>query len=178
MSNSLKKSIKIFASILLLLGGNLLFAQSDKQQQLEQQRRDLLNQIAQINKLRQSNKKQEINILNQVEDLDQKIKVREDLIRVTNRQANLLTREINTNINKISTLRDELQQLKEDYAQMIRKSYKSKSSQSRIMFLLSSENFLQAYKRVKYMKQYSNYRHKQGEQIKEQLYYKRPIKNW
>ncbi|WP_416445535.1 murein hydrolase activator EnvC family protein [Leeuwenhoekiella sp. A16] len=167
MSNSLKKSIKIFASILLLLGGNLLFAQSDKQQQLEQQRRDLLNQIAQINKLRQSNKKQEINILNQVEDLDQKIKVRENLIRVTNRQANLLTREINTNINKISTLRDELQQLKEDYAQMIRKSYKSKSSQSRIMFLLSSENFLQAYKRVKYMKQYSNYRHKQGEQIKD-----------
>ncbi len=153
--------------LFLILGTLSAFAQSDKQRELEQKRKDLLNQIAQINTLRLSNKKQEISVLNQVEDLDQKIKVREDLIRVTNRQANLLTREINENINKISALRDELAQLKEDYAQMVRKSYKSKSSQSRIMFLLSSENFLQAYKRVQYMKQYSNYRKKQGDQIQE-----------
>ncbi|MEH6406996.1 MAG: peptidoglycan DD-metalloendopeptidase family protein [Leeuwenhoekiella sp.] len=158
---------KIILCFFLFLGTVNAFAQTDKQQQLEQQRKNLLEQIAQINKLRQSNKKQEINILNQVEDLDQKIKVRQDLIRVTNRQANLLTQEINTNINKITTLRDELKELKDDYAQMIRKSYKSKSSQSRIMFLLSSQNFLQAYKRVQYMKQYSNYRHKQGEQIQD-----------
>jgi hypothetical protein len=37
--------------------------------------------------------------------------------------------------------------LKEDYAKMIVKSYKSRSEQSRAMFILSSENFLQAYKR-------------------------------
>src|SRR6056297_1118129 len=49
---------------------------------------------------------------------------------------------------------------------MIEKSYKSKSSQSRIMFLLSSENFLQAYKRLQYMKQYTNYRKQQGDEIK------------
>jgi septal ring factor EnvC (AmiA/AmiB activator) len=48
---------------------------------------------------------------------------------------------------------------------MIVKSYKSKSQQSRIMFLLSSENFLQAYKRVQYMKQYTRFRKKQGEDI-------------
>jgi hypothetical protein len=40
----------------------------------------------------------------------------------------------------------ELEILKEDYAKMIVKSYKSRSSESRAMFLLSSENFLQAYK--------------------------------
>jgi len=48
---------------------------------------------------------------------------------------------------------------------MIEKSYKSKSTQSRIMFLLSSENFLQAYKRLQYMKQYTNYRKQQGDEI-------------
>ena len=57
--------------------------------------------------------------------------------------------------------------MKEDYAEMIVKSYKSRSTQSRAMFLLSSENFLQAYKRLQYMKQYSSYRKMQGEEIKE-----------
>ena len=48
---------------------------------------------------------------------------------------------------------------------MIQKSYKSKSSQNRLMFLFSSEEFLQAYKRVQYMKQYANFRKKQAEEI-------------
>lgn len=145
----------------------ILSAQTEKQKQLERERQELLHQISQINELRQTNKRKEINVLNQVEDLAQKIKAREDLIRVTNRQANLLTGEINKNLKKISALRDELEQLKNEYAELIRKSYKSKSSQSRIMFLLSSESFTQAYKRVQYLKQYNNYRRKQGELIQE-----------
>ena len=48
---------------------------------------------------------------------------------------------------------------------MILKSYKSKSQQSRMMFLLSSQNFHQAYKRFEYMKQYTSFRKKQGEEI-------------
>ncbi|RXG32922.1 murein hydrolase activator EnvC family protein [Leeuwenhoekiella marinoflava] len=154
--------------IFLFLGGSAnLWSQNDKQADLERQRRALMGQIEQLSKLRQSNKKKEQNVLNQVEDLDSKIKTRENLIKVTNSQANLLTQKINQNINRISALRDELAKLKDDYAAMVQKSYKSKSSQSRIMFLLSSESFLQAYKRVQYMKQYSNYRKKQGDQIKE-----------
>jgi hypothetical protein len=34
---------------------------------------------------------------------------------------------------------------------MIVKSYKSRSEQSRAMFILSAENFLQAYKRAQYL---------------------------
>ncbi len=50
---------------------------------------------------------------------------------------------------------------------MILKSYQSKSGQSRMMFLFSSENFLQAYKRFQYLKQYASFRKKQGELISE-----------
>jgi len=141
------------------------FSQENKREELEQRRLDLQQEIKRINSLRTSNLKKEKSILTEVEDLDQQIRSTEKLIRVTNQQANLLTREINTNQNRIGTLRKELEQLKEDYSKMIRKSYKSKSQQSRIMFLLSSENFLQAYKRLQYMKQYANYRHQQGEEI-------------
>ncbi len=142
------------------------FSQVDKQKELEEKRQAILAEIKQINSLLFKTKKEEKSVLSQVEDLNQRISASENLIRVTNQQANLLTRNINENINKISTLRDELKVMKADYAQMIQKSYKSKNQQSRVMFLLSSENFLQAYKRVQYMKQYAAFRKKQGEGIR------------
>lgn len=151
--------------IFLLLSAGNLSAQTTRES-LEKKRVELRNEIRRINELRSSNKQKERSVLSQVEDLDQQIRSTENLIKVTNQQANLLTNQINANTNKISRLREELEQLKEDYARMIEKSYKSKSSQSRIMFLLSSENFLQAYKRLQYMKQYTNYRKQQGDEIK------------
>jgi len=144
-----------------------LNAQVNKQKELEEKRILLLNEIKQINSLLFKTKKEGKSILTQVEDLNSRISARENLVRVTNQQANLLTREINDNLIKIDQLRNELKELKEDYAKMISKSYKSKSQQNRIMFLLSSENFLQAYKRLQYMKQYTKHRKKQGESIKE-----------
>ena len=53
---------------------------------------------------------------------------------------------------------------------MIVQSYKSRSEESRAMFLLSSESFLQAYKRAQYMKQYTNYRRMQGKEIQSKTY--------
>lgn len=142
-----------------------LSAQSDKQKQLEQRRQAILQEIKQINSLLFQTKKEEKSVLSQVEDINHRISATENLIRITNQQANLLTRNINNNMNRISSLREELEIMKADYAEMVRKSYKSKNQQSRIMFLLSSESFLQAYKRVQYMKQYAAFRKKQGVEI-------------
>jgi len=144
------------------------FSQSKERKELEKRRLDLKEEIQEINSLLIDNKKKKQSVLVQVEDLDKRINATQNLIKVTNQQANLLTREINENLNKITKLRKDLEALKEDYAKMIRKSYKSKSNQSRIMFLFSSENFLQAYKRLQYMKQYANYRKQQGDEIKTQ----------
>jgi len=151
----------------LLMGSVTVDAQSKKQEELEAKRQQIIEEIKQINSLLFKTRGEKKSVLNQVEDLDQRIRATENLIRVTNQQANLLSREINENLRKIETLRDELKTLKEDYAAMIRKSYRSKSQQSRVMFLLSSDDFLQAYKRLEYMKQYAKHRKQQGERIKE-----------
>ena len=103
--------------------------------------------------------------MDQVEALDQKINISQELIRVTNQQANLLSRQINTNIRKISQLKTDLESLKKDYAQIIQKSYQDKNQQNRLLFLLSSDGFWQAYKRMQYLQQYANYRKQQGEDI-------------
>lgn len=144
-----------------------VFGQSEKREELEQRRLELQQEIKRINSFRTENLKKEKSVLEEVNDLQQQIRATEKLLRVTNQQANLLTREINANQEKIGELRRELERLKTDYEKMIRKSYRSKSQQSRIMFLLSAESFLQAYKRLQYMKQYANYRKQQGEEIQE-----------
>jgi len=162
-----KKLLTYTLFVTLAFAGNSLFAQGDKQAELEQKRKAIEEEIRQINTLIFSTRKKEKTVLEEVEDISQRIRVRENLIKATNEQANFLTREINNNQRKIDDLRNELEQLKEDYAAMIEKSYKSKSEQSRVMFLLSSENFLQAYKRAQYLKQYTKFRKEQGLQIQE-----------
>ena len=164
--NITKLTYKIVFILGFLLSTGLGFSQSDKQKQLESRRQELRREIQKINELRSENKSKAKSELSLIEDFNYKISVLSNLIKVTNQQANLLTREISSNQNKISSLRDELKQLKEDYAAMIVKSYKSKNQQSRIMFLLSSNDFKQAYKRLQYIKQYSDHQKKQGEIIK------------
>ena len=163
----MKKRLYILVFSVLWLSNFSAIAQpGNKQQQLEQQRERILNDIKKINTLLFKTRGVKKTVLTEVEDINQRIKAQQNLIRVTNQQANLLTRKINENLTQISLLRNELQKLKEEYAAMVQKSYKSKSQQSRVLFLLSSEDFLQAYKRVQYMKQYANHRKKQGESIK------------
>ncbi|WP_203256687.1 murein hydrolase activator EnvC family protein [Hyunsoonleella ulvae] len=152
--------------LLVFVGSTQVFAQSPKQKQLETRRQELRREIQNINALRAENRSKEKSQLSLIEDFNYKISVLKNLIKVTNQQANLLTREINNNLKQIDNLRDELKLLKEDYAAMIVKSYKSRNQQSRIMFLLSSNDFKQAYKRLQYMKQYTSHQKEQGETIK------------
>jgi len=158
-----------FFLLLFWIGLGTGFAQqsSKQQKQLEAQRLQLKNEIKQINSLLFSNNKTRKNALSEVEDLQVKLNVRSELIKVTNQQANLLTRRIGLNERTIADQRKELESLKAEYAKMIQKSYASKSLQNRLMFLFSSENFLQAYKRIQYLKQYARYRRKQGIAIAE-----------
>ena len=138
------------------------WGQDSRQEKLKQQRKQLQQEIKQINTLLFTNTKKKKSALNEVEDLAVKINLRERLIRVTNEEANRLTQQINVNQRTIDRQRKALETLKADYADMIRYSYASKSGQSRLMFLFSSESFLQAYKRFQYLKQYAAFRKKQG----------------
>jgi len=161
-----KHSYIVYFLLVMFVGiCNIAIAQTNEQKALESKREQLQKEISEINRLLFAEKKEKGNVLEQMEAMDQKINVRQQLIRVTNQQSNLLNRQINTNVRNIGKLRNDLAFLKEEYGNMIQKSYQNKSRQSRLMFLLSSENFLQAFKRFQYMKQYTQYRKEQGEQI-------------
>nr|WP_291099295.1 MULTISPECIES: peptidoglycan DD-metalloendopeptidase family protein [unclassified Flavobacterium] len=145
---------------------SLLWSQSTQQEKLEARKAQIQQEIRDNEALLQSVKKKEKSAVNVFMIQTNKIKLKEKLINTTEKQTKLLSNDMYVNQIQINKLKKELAVLKEDYARMIVKSYKSRSEQSRAMFILSSKNFLQAYKRVQYMKQYTNYRKLQGEEIK------------
>lgn len=154
--------IIIFCLAFSLLG----WSQSDSQRKkLEARKEQLLKEISLNEKLLKDQRTKERSIVTQIEQQKIKIDLRQKLIETTENQSAELGKEIRDSQKEVDQLAKEVQVLKEDYARMIVKSYKSKSEQSRMMFVLSSKDFLQAYKRIQYMKQYAAFQKSQGEEI-------------
>ena len=154
--------------IVLAFASQECYSQSKRQIELEEKRVELQKQIKEITRMLFEVKKEKKSVVNAVENLNYKISVRKNLIRITNQQANLLTLEINDNQNHISNKRDKIRLLKDEYAKMILKSYKNRSVDNKLMFVLSSSNFQQAYRRLQYIKQYADYQKLQAEIIKQE----------
>lgn len=159
-------------SIILLLFSVNTFAQQDyeaQQRKLEERKAEILKEIKEFQTLLNTNKKQERNILAELNEQNKKIKLQNELINNSQKQIRTLSNDIYVNTLAANKLRRELAVLKDDYAKTIVKSYKARSEQNRIMFILSSNNFLQAYKRMQYIKQYAKYRKSQGDEIREKF---------
>lgn len=137
------------------------------QEKLEKRKAQILKEIQEKEAQLQEYRSQEKSVKSQLELQREKIQLKQKLISTTEKQTKVLNNDIYINQVNINRLKKELEILKEDYAEMILKSYKARSERSRVMFLLSSQNFLQAYKRAQYMKQYASYRRAQGQEIVE-----------
>jgi len=158
--------INLIASIILSLN-----AQNQKIKELENKRMQLKKEIQQINSLLIDNNKITKTAYGDLENISIKINRNQDLIRITNQQINLLTNQIIKNEDQVVELNIIVEKAKDDYSKMVFNSYKSRLKESKLMFLLSSENFLQALKRTQYMNQYSvnrrNYANSISSNIKE-----------
>lgn len=157
---------KFILSLVFIFLTSFSWSQSSQQEQLEERKAQIQKEIRENEQLLQTVKKKEKSVVKVLAIQTNKIKLKEKLINTTEKQTKLLGNDMYINQIHINKLRKELAILKEDYARMIVKSYKSRSEQSRAMFILSSNSFLQAYKRAQYMKQYTSYRKIQGQEIK------------
>ena len=175
-----------FLILAFLLSALLVHAQKSTQKQLEEKKADIKKELKEINALLFTNKQTKAALFSDVENLSYKIERKQELIKLTNQQINLLNQEIEDNSKFIEKLEKDLFEVKEAYKEMILKSFKSKSGKNRLMFILSSETFFQAFKRTQYIKQYSLFRKNQAKkiglisaelkEIKKELLYKRDLK--
>ena len=144
-------------------------AQSTKIKDLENKRIQLKKEIKEINGLLIDNTKQAKMAYGDLENISIKINRNRDLIKINNQQINLLTSTIVKNERKVNQLKTDVDKAKNDYSKMIYNSYKRRLRESRLMFLLSSENFLQALKRTQYMNQYSDNRRSYANKIESNI---------
>lgn len=156
---------KFLLSLVLICATTFVWAQDSQQEKLEQRKAQIQQEIRDNEKMLQSVRKKEKSAVNEYLIQANKIKLKEKLINTTAKQEKLISNDMYINQVQVNKLKKELKVLKEDYAEMILKSYKSRSEQSRAMFILSSESFLQAYKRAQYLKQYTAFRKNQGLEI-------------
>ncbi len=160
---------RLFLIIFFISFTTFGWSQSAQQRKLEQQKAQILKEMKDLRNLESQSSTKEKSVLGKIEENNAKIRLSQSLISTTSKQTRLLSDDIYANQLSINKLNRELKVLKEDYANMVVKAYKSRSEQSRIMFILSSENFLQAYKRMQYMKQYASFRKVQGEEIRSKM---------
>ena len=133
--------------------------------QLESQKAAIQKELKQINELLFKNKKQKAETFSDIEKLNLKIERKQEFIKLTNKQINLLNKDLQENQTKQDQLSIELSQVRSAYKELILQSYKARSGKNRLMFVLSSETFFQAFKRTQYIKQYAVFRKAQANKI-------------
>lgn len=100
--------------------------------------------------------------LQQINALNAQIRARQDKISVINSEMKNLDNQITENTNTVHTLKGQLSDLKKEYAGMIRFAQRNKNAYDKMMFIFAAKDFNQAYKRIKYLQQFSQYRKKQA----------------
>lgn len=122
-------------------------------------------EIKYTNRLLEEAKKSEKQTLNKYKILNKQIELRTNLITGINSEVNVLGEFIDQNAWLVSSLNNDLEELKKEYANMILFAQKNQTNYSKILFILSANSFNQAYKRLMYLRQYTEYRKKQAELI-------------
>lgn len=160
----MKKSSKYcFIFLIGCLFSVTLFGQSKTE--LEKKKKKLLSEINYTNKLLKETEKTKKNSLDQLNVLSTKINQRQALINTLSAQSMLLNKEIKKLEEEINRLEKTLQLLKDEYAKMIYYAFKNRSPYSKLMFVFAADNFNQAYKRLKYLQQYTDFRKEQVQNI-------------
>ena len=158
--------MKLFINILLIfLSYSTLMAQ-DKSD-LQKRKQKLLEEIEFSNEVLQQTQKDKNLSYNQLKTLNQKISIRSQLIRTIQNELRSIKEEIRLTKAQNESLQIELDSLKIEYAQLIKQAYNSSRYFNRLLFLFSSSDFQQAYKRATYIRQIAQYRKAQSQNIEQ-----------
>ncbi|MBP5642703.1 MAG: peptidoglycan DD-metalloendopeptidase family protein [Bacteroidales bacterium] len=123
---------------------------------------DLEKKVAQLqseiktsqNLLKQTSKNKEAT-LQEIELLQAQIKKRQDLINTYKSQLDALNKEIKSFKKDITNLQGELEKNRKEYADLLVISYRNRNNLNNLLFIFSSQDFNQAIRRLRYIKQFN-----------------------
>jgi murein hydrolase activator len=157
-----KKTYFIFCLVFLILP---LFAGAQSRTDLEKKHKKTQDDIKYTNSLLKKTQRDKKISMNQLIILNKKIVARQELITTISNETNELNKKIQSNLEVVQSLEGNLKRLTDGYAKMVVFAYKTRSSYDKIVFILAAQDFNMAYRRLKYLQQYADYRKKQMEKI-------------
>jgi septal ring factor EnvC (AmiA/AmiB activator) len=134
---------------------------------LEEQAKRLETQIKDNERLLQETTKDRTANVTQLNILNNQINQRDQLIRTINSEISVVNNDIRNLENEIAELEREIKRLKDEYARIVVATYRHQNPSEQLLFIVASESFNQAYRRIRYFQQYSAYRKKQVELIRQ-----------
>lgn len=160
-----------YLSNIVLTIGFFIFALSgfsQTQSQLSTQITQLEKEIAYTNELLNTTLKSSADSYYKIDLIAKQVSRHEKVLTSIQQEINNINRDIDSKQLEIRKKEAELSALKEDYAKMIYYANRNRNNYDKLMFIFASEDFNQAYKRLKYFEQYSQYRKNQVKLINEQ----------
>ncbi|MBN1185112.1 MAG: peptidoglycan DD-metalloendopeptidase family protein [Bacteroidales bacterium] len=158
-----RKNRYFYIVLLLFLCNQIIFSQTKKE--LEEKKNRANNEIENAKRLLDEIEQNKVNTTEKISILEKKIDAHQDIISTINLEIAEVDEKIAENRELIKSLEDDLVKLKNEYAKMVYYAYLNSKYYDKMMFVMASENFNQAYRRMKYMQQYSEYRKQQAEVI-------------
>lgn len=167
---SSKRNSRLFICLIICffaLEGNFLAQKTSRvsKKELENKKKKINEEINEINSMLNETKANKKSSIGALVNINIKLEKRQDLINVILTQIRELNKEIGANENEAAQLKRNLEKLKGEYARMIVFAQRNQDAYNTLMFIFASENFTQAYARLKYMQQYSEFRKKQALEI-------------
>lgn len=152
----------LFGMLLFPLFGN---AQSSAELQKQRERLDReIRQLSESLKLTSSDKTLS---LRQINALNAQLKLREQKINTITSEIRIITNQIAANTKSIKEMEGQLQQLRKDYERMVLFAFRNRNAHNKMMFIFASEDFNQAFKRIKYLQQLNGSRKQKGQEIQD-----------
>ncbi len=160
--------MRVYRSLLfLVLILASLSAAAQSSAELKRRKDAISREIEQLNKSLTKTASSKKLTLKQVQLITAQIRLREKKINTINSEIHTLDNQISDNTNTVRSLQQQLVKLKKEYAAMIQFAFRNKSAYNKLMFVFAASDFNQAYKRLKYLQQFSEYRKKQVKYIEE-----------
>jgi septal ring factor EnvC (AmiA/AmiB activator) len=133
--------------------------------ELEELRKKNLQEIEYVDRMLKTTATQKNENLNELRVIGKKLNLREKLINDYGQEISLLEYRISLNRLATEMLEQDLTNLKMEYARSIASAYKASKGTPAVAFILSSSDFNQGYKRLKYIQQVARFRRNETETI-------------
>lgn len=156
----LNKALLLIVSVCFCVNA---FAQSSKELKRKKEALQREIELAQRNLNKTTNGKKLT--LSQINAIKAQIRLRQEKIATINSEMKNLDHQITENTGKVHHLQGRLADLKKEYAGMIRFAQRNRNAYDKMMFIFAAKDFNQAYKRIKYLQQFGQYRKKQADYI-------------